>query len=102
MLPLTVVANLEPGDLVGVGHALFLRLPLDALKHATRAAEPNLCQTADCQVSAVPSYLDAGEAASPVTSPSPALLERLNQDQRCSFLRVWARLPPHLRDIVFA
>ena len=33
--------------------------------------------------------------------PSPALLERLNPDQRSSFLLVWARLPPHLREIVF-
>ena len=36
-----------------------------------------------------------------MTSPSPALLERLNQDQRSSFLRVWARLPPHLWEITF-
>ena len=34
-------------------------------------------------------------------SPSPALLERLNQNQRFSFLRVWARRPPHLREIGF-
>ena len=36
-----------------------------------------------------------------MTPPSPALLERLNPDQRSSFLRVWARLPPHLREIAF-
>ena len=36
-----------------------------------------------------------------MTSPSPALLQRLNQDQRSLFLRVWARLPPHLREIAF-
>ena len=34
-------------------------------------------------------------------SLSPALLERLNQDQRSSFLRIWARLPSHLREIAF-
>ena len=33
-----------------------------------------------------------------MTSRSPALLERLNQDQCSPFLRVWARLPPHLRE----
>ena len=33
--------------------------------------------------------------------PSPALLERFNLDQRSSFIFVWARLPPHLREIVF-
>ena len=36
-----------------------------------------------------------------MTSPSPALLERLSPDQRSSFLRVWARLSPHLREIAF-
>ena len=30
-LPLTGVANLEPGDLVGVSHAPFLRVPLKGL-----------------------------------------------------------------------
>ena len=34
-------------------------------------------------------------------SPSPALMERLNPAQRSAFLRVWVRLPPHLREIVF-
>ena len=55
----------------------------------------------DCQVSAVTSLLDTGEAASTVTSPSTALLQRLKLDQRSSFLRAWARLPPHLREIAF-
>ena len=36
-----------------------------------------------------------------MTAPSPTLLKRLNSDQRSSFLRVWARLPPHLREIAF-
>ena len=31
----------------------------------------------------------------------PALMERLNPAQRSAFLRVWARLPPHLREIAF-
>ena len=88
-------------DSVGVAHAPLLRVPLDALQHATRVAEPHPGQTANCQVSAVTSSLDTGEAASLVTSPSTTLLERLNPDQRSSFLRVWARLPPHLREIAF-
>ena len=36
-----------------------------------------------------------------MTSPSTALLQRLKLDQRSSFLRAWARLPPHLREIAF-
>ena len=101
VLSLTGVPDLELGDLVGVAHAPLLRVPLDALQHATRVAEPHPGQTANCQVSAVTSSLDTGEAASLVTSPSTTLLERLNPDQRSSFLRVWARLPPHLREIAF-
>ena len=69
VLPLTGVADLEPGDLVGIAHAPLLRVPIDALQHATHAAEPHPAQTADCQVSAVTSSLDTGEAASAVTPP---------------------------------
>ena len=101
VLPLTGVADLEPSDLVGVAHAPLLRVPLGALQHATHVAEPHPGQIADCQVSAVTSSSGMGEAASVVTPPSPALLKRLNPDQRYSFLRVWARLPSHLREISF-
>ena len=79
----------------------ILNVPLGAMRHAAHAAELHPGQFADCQVSAVMSSPDAGEAASVVTPPSPALLERLNSDQRFSFLRVWARLPPHLREVAF-
>ena len=42
VLPLTGVADLEPGDLVGVAHAPLLSVPLGALQHAIHAAEPHL------------------------------------------------------------
>ena len=90
MVSLTGVADLEPGDLVGVAHAPLLLVPLDALQHATHAAENHPGLTADRQVSAVTSSPATGEAASAVTPPSPALLERSNPDQRSSFLRVCA------------
>ena len=73
--PLKGIGDIEPGDLVGVAHAPLLRVLLDALQHATHSAEPHPGQTADCQVSAVTSSPDPGDAASPVTWPSPALLE---------------------------
>ena len=101
LLPLTGVADLESGDLVGVAHAPLLSVPLGALRHAAHVAEPYPGQFADGQVSAVRSSPDTGEAASAVTAPSPTLLKRLNSDQRSSFLRVWTRLPPHLREIAF-
>ena len=90
VLPLTGVADLESGDLVGVAHAPLLSVPLGALQHATHAAEPHPGQFADCQVSAVTSSPDTGEAASAVTPPSPALPERLN---RTSVLRSCASGP---------
>ena len=78
----------ERGDLITVAHAPRLRVRLDALQHATHAAELLPGQTAECWGSGVTNSLDTGEAATAVTSPSPALLERLNQDQHYSFLRV--------------
>ena len=101
VLPLTCAADFMPGDLFGVAHAPLLRVPLNALQHDDQAGEPHPGQTAGHQVSAVTSSPATGEAASAVTSPSPALLDRLNQDQRSSILRVWAGLPPHLREIAF-
>ena len=38
MIPLTGVADREPGDLVGVADAPRLRVPLGGLQHPTRAA----------------------------------------------------------------
>ena len=72
------VADFEPGDVVGVAYAPLLRVPLNALQHADQAAEPHPGQTAERQVSAVTSSPATGEAASAVTLPLPALLERLN------------------------
>ena len=48
VLPLTGVADLEPGDLVGVAHVPLLSVLLGALQHATHAAEPHPGQFADC------------------------------------------------------
>ena len=101
VLRLSGAADLESGDLVGVAHAPLLRVPLNALQHADQAAEPHPGQTAERQLSAGTSSPATGEAASAATWPSPALLERLKQDQRSSFLRVWDRLPPHLWEIAF-
>ena len=60
VLPLTSVTDLEPGDLVGVAHAPLFRVPLNALQHATHAADPHPGQTAARQVSIVLSSLATG------------------------------------------
>ena len=101
VLSLTCVADREPGDLVGVAHPPLLSVPLAALQHDTHAAESRPGQFADCQVSAVTSSPDTGDAASAVMPPPPVLLKQLNPDHRSSFLRVLTRLPPHLREIAF-
>ena len=36
VIPLVRVSNLEPGDLLGVAHALLMSVPLDALQHVGR------------------------------------------------------------------
>ena len=45
VLPLTGVADLEPGDQVGVAHAPLLSVPLGALCHATEVSEPPVSYT---------------------------------------------------------
>ena len=101
MPPLISVADLEPCDLVGVADAPLLRILLGALQHPTQAAGPHPGQSSDSQVSAVASSTDAEGIAPAVPPPSPTPMERLNPAQRSAFLRVWARLPQHLREIAF-
>ena len=48
VVPIAGVADLEPGDLVGVANAPLLSVPLGALQHATHAAELHNSQFADC------------------------------------------------------
>ena len=101
MLSSIGVADLEPGDLVGVGEASLLRIPLGALQHRIPDAGPHPGQSSDSQVSAVANSSDAEGIAPAVQPPSPTLMERLNPAQRSAFLRIWDRLPPHLREIAF-
>ena len=68
VLPLTDVARPRAGRPRRCRPRPRLRVHLDALQHATHAAEPHPGQTADCQVSAVASSLDTCLL---YTSPSP-------------------------------
>ena len=74
-------------------------VPLDAMKQDSRPPGPSFGPPAVSQVTSI-----AGSslvAAAATALPSPALFERLTPDQRVSFLRVWARLPSHLRAVAF-
>ena len=76
VLPLTGVADLEPGGFVGVADTPILRVPLGGLQHTTHAAGPHPGQSSDSQVSAVARSPDTEVAAPVVPSPSPTLMER--------------------------
>ena len=95
VLPPVGVADLEPGDVLGVDHTPLLSVPLDVLQQERAPNSPSGLS----EVSPV-SAVTASPLAAPA-SPSPALLERLNPEQRASFLRVWARLLLHLRGVAF-
>ena len=97
VIPLDEVSN--PGDLLGVAHALLTCVPLDALQHDGRPSDPSSDRPGVTLVPAVTTRPLAAVAAT--ASPSPALLARLTTEQRASFLRVWERLPSHLRAVAF-
>ena len=99
VIPLVGVPNPEPGDLLGVAPAPLMSVPLDALQHDGRPSGPSSDLPGVTPVSAATASPLAAVATT--ASPSPALLERLTPEQCASFLRVWERLPPHLRAVAF-
>ena len=76
-----------------------MSFPLDALKHVDRPSGPSSDPPGETPVSAVTAPPLA--AVVDTASPSPVLLERSTPELRASFLRVWERLPSHLRAVAF-
>ena len=99
VITLVGMSNLEPGDVLGVAHVPLMSVPLDDLQHVGRPSGLSSHLPGVTPVSAVTAPPLAAVAAP--ASPSPALLERLTPEQRASFLRVWERLPSHLRVVAF-
>ena len=93
------MADLKPGDMLGVVHAPLICVPLDVLQHDSRAPGFSSDPPAMTPISAVTASPLAAAAAT--ASPSPALLWRLTSEQRASFLRAWERLPTHLCAVAF-
>ena len=87
VISLVVVANLEPGDILGVTHASLMCVSLDALQHDSRPSGLLAGPPAVTLISTVTASPLAAAAAA--ASPWLSLLERLIPDQRTSFLRVW-------------
>ena len=98
VLPISGATDLEPGDLLRVAHAPLMRAPI-AVFQSTNSAPAVSPPTNAPEVATISEPSLAAAAAT--ASPSPALLERLTPEQRVSFLRVWHRLPRHLREITF-
>ena len=99
VIHLVGVANLDPGDFLGVPHAPLMRVLLDAMQHDSRPPSPFSGPPVVTLISAVTASSLAAAAAT--ATPSSALLERLTPEQRASFLRVRKRLPAHLRAVAF-
>ena len=72
VLPLVAVANLEPGDILGVGYAPLMCVPLDAMQYDSRPPDLSSDPPAGTPIS----------AAATTASRSPALLECLTPEQR--------------------
>ena len=129
-IPLAGTAKLEPGDLLGTSSCPLLRVPVASISHNDDNApttpgsldEPHMIfpgpvtpppagvlPAPTCSdpfvhhLNEMPPH-DGPVPAKPTTAdskPPPSLLDRLNADQRDSFLQVWHKLPAHLREIPF-
>ena len=97
VLPISNATYLEPGDLLGVEHALWMRAPI-AVIQSTNSAPAVSPPTNAPEVAAI-SDPSRSSCSHGLTLAYP--LERLTPEQRVSFLRVWHRLPKHLREITF-
>ena len=99
-IPLTGYRDLEPGDISGTASAPLLRVPLEAL--AQHDAPVSVTTVAESLSPATPLTETTNAIPDPPDKPSPELLQRLDDDQRTAFLRLWNTVPPHIRRIDFA
>ena len=99
-IPLTGYRDLEPGDILGTASAPLLRVPLEAV--AQHDAPVNVATVAESVSPATPLTEITNAKPDPPDEPSPELLQRLDDDQRTAFLRLWNTVPPHIRRIDFA
>ena len=99
-IPLTGYRDLEPGDILGTASAPLLRVPLGTL--AQHDAPINVTPVAESLSPATPLTETTNANPDPPDAPSPELLQRLHDDQRTAFLRLWNTVHPHIRRIDFA
>ena len=104
-IPLTGCQELEHGDILGTASSPLLRIPLETL--TLHDATADVASVAESPTTPAPPHTDTAVASSGAQPDSPdeppsELLDRLDDDQRESFLRLWDTVPPHIRRIDFA
>ena len=98
LIPLTGYQDLEPGDVLGTASSPLLRVPLEALTlHNVPTDVSALAESPTTPLS--PSLTTASDLPD---DPPPELLNRLDHNQRESFVRLWNTVPLHIRRIDFA
>ena len=98
LIPLTGYQDLEPGGVLGTASSPLFRVPLEALTlHNVPTDVSALAESPTTPPS--PSLTTASDFPD---DPPPELLNRLDHNQRESFLRLWNTVPPHVRRIAFA
>ena len=80
VIPLVVVSNLEPGDILGVAHVPLTCVLLNTLPYDSRPSHPSSGPLGVTPFSSVTTSPLATAVAT--ASPSPALVERLTSEQR--------------------
>ena len=75
-------------------------MPLEAL--AQHDASINVTPVAESLSPATPLTETTNAKPDPPDAPSPERFQRLDDDQRTAFLRLWNTVPPHIRRIDFA
>ena len=98
LIPLTGYQDLEPGDVLGTTSSPLLRVPLEAL--TLRNIPTDVSALAESPTTPAPPSLTT--ASDFPDEPPPELLNRLDHNQRESFLRFWNTVPPRIRRIDFA
>ena len=91
-IPLTRYRDLEPGDILGTALAPLLRVPLEALAQHDESHD----------VTAVAESPASNVAPNTSEQPPTELLDRLDDDQRGSFICLWSTVPHHIRQIDLA
>ena len=99
-IPLTGHRVLEPGDILGTAPHPLLRVPLETL--APHDTQHDVTTIAESPVTLAPSSTATNVTPDASDDPPNELHHRLDDVQRESFLRLWNRVPPYIRQIDFA